>query len=446
MPSAHHSRHINQLPEYCEMSQTSKLLKRIASSEEYRALEAAVKSIDPQAVFNSYTQISKLMEEAEVEVLEKMNNLPRRDKEPDLQKFRSAFDSRSRTMLPQWYGIEAEFKKRKIMSGKVSGMGSKGDPLVKTPEGRVVVITGATLKEGEKVRFIVVSEGEKIDFGRVFELTPDTFYSILTQDKRDEVRNSLSSIRVKVDGYLRKRGENQASELSQLLKELEDFREFASQLTGEEKERNLAWVATQRKRLLRVSMAKLVFDFLSKQEEKEIEKLCQGDQQQIAKAMSAPGLLRYQAHLALKTQLLAGEKPKGYSEIVDKLQQDMGSMDSALKLIDFEAKIDEVYPAARRYLERVDRFFQRLAQKANQIADSLSESKEYEIQHVIEEAFSGQVLSAELREVFRKPDEFFSLRRALAELRAKLGETESIPAEAALEPYLRQTLNVALRI
>ncbi|MBM4400949.1 MAG: hypothetical protein FJ045_03255 [Crenarchaeota archaeon] len=425
------------------MSQTSKLLKRIASSEEYRALEAGVKSIDPQAVFNSYTQISKLMEEAEAEALEKIKNLPRQDKEPDLQQFRSAFDSRSRTMIPQWYGIEAELKKRKIMNGKVSGVGSKGDPLVKTSEGRVVVIAGATLKEGEKVRFIVVSEGDKVDFGRVFELTPDTFYSILTQDKRDEVRNSFNSIKGKVDHYLRSRDANQVSELSQLLKELEGFREFASQLTGEEKERNLAWVTTQRKGLLKVSMPRLVFDFLSKQEGKEIEK--QGDSQQIARAMSAPGLLRYQAHLALKTQLLGGEKPKGYSELVDKLQQDMGSMDSALKLMDFEAKIDEVYPAARRYLERMDRFFQRLAQKANQLADSLSESKDYEIQRVIEEVFSGQALSAELKQVFRSPDEFFSLRRALAELRARLGDTESILAEAALESYLRQTMNVAIK-
>lgn len=427
------------------MSQTSKLLKRIASSEEYRVLEAAVKNIDPQAVFNSYTQISRLMEEAEVEVLEKIKKLPRRDKEPDLLKFRSAFDSRSRTMLPQWYGIEAELKKRKIMSGQVSGMGSKGDPLVKTPEGRVVVIAGATTKVGDKVRFIVVSEGEKVDFGRVFELTPDTFYSILTQDKRDEVINSFSSIRGKVDSYLRNRGENQISELSQLLKELGDFREFASQLTGEEKERNLVWVTTQRNRLLKVSIAKLVFDFLSKQEEKEIEKLCQGDPQQIVRLMSAPGLLRYQVHLALKTQLLAGEKPKGYSELVDKLRQDMESMDSALKLMDFEAKIDEVYPAARKYLERMDRFFQMLTQKANQLADSLSESKEYEIQRVIEGAFSGQALSAELKQVFRSPDEFFSLRRALAELRARLGEAESITAEAALEPYLRQTISVAIK-
>lgn len=427
------------------MSQASKLLKRIASSEEYRALESGVKNIDAQAVFNSYTQISKLMEEAEAEVLEKIKNLPRRDKEPDLQQFRSAFDSRSRTMIPQWYGIEDELKKIKIMSGKVSGVGSKGDPVVKTSEGRIVVLAGATLKEGDKVRFIVVSEGDKVDFGSVFELTPDTFYSILTQDKRDEVRNSFNSIREKVDSYLRNRGEKQISELSQLLKELESFREFASQLTGEEKERNLVWVTTQRNRLLKVSIAKLVFDFLSKQEEREIEKLCQGDPQQVARAMSVPGLLRSQSHLALKAQLLAGEKPKGYSELVDKLQKDMGSMDSALKLMDFEAKIDEAYPAVRRYLERMDRFFQKLTQKANQLADSLSASKECDIQHVIEEAFSGQALSAELKQVFRSPEEFFSLRRSLAELRARLGEAESIPAEAALEPYLRQTIGVALK-
>jgi len=37
------------------------------------------------------------------------------------------------------------------------------------------------------------------------------------------------------------------------------------------------------------------------------------------------------------------------------------------------------------------------------------------------------------------------LRRALAELRARLGDTESILAEAALESYLRQTMNVAIK-
>ena len=123
----------------------------------------------------------------------------------------------------------------------------------------------------------------------------------------------------------------------------------------------------------------------------------------------------------------------------------MDSMDSALKLMDFEAKIDEVYPAARKYLERMDRFFQMLTQKANQLADNLSESSEYEIQRIIEGAFSEQVLSAELNQVFRSPDEFFSLRRALAELRARLDETESITAEAALEPYLRKTISVAIK-
>jgi hypothetical protein len=426
------------------MSQTVKTLKKIATSEEYQALEAAIKQVDPEAIFNSYKRISEILEESEKEILDKIQQLPRHNKDLDWQRFRLALTARSQTILPHWHWLNEQLKKQKIMEGKVAGFGSKGDPLAKTPEGRIIVVRGATLKEGDRVRFKVVAEGEKLDFGRVLELSPDTFYFILTQDTRERVMNTLNSIRDRIDSYRRGEMESTLSELSQVLSELKDVSELATKLRGQEKERILARIQADRTRLLKASVIKLVFDFIAKREEREIIDPSQGNQEQIARALSAPGLFRHQAHLSLKAELLSGDKPKGYPEIVDQLENNLDSMETALQLMDFKTKIEGVYPLAKRYLERMDLFFERLNRKATDLAFTLGRniSDMPQIQSSIEVAFSLEALGAELRRAFRSPGEFFNQRGAVNELRLKLGNTEASRAEAAIEPYLHRIVSL----
>ena len=427
------------------MSQTVKTLKKIATSEEYQALETAIKQVDPEAIFNSYKRISEVLEASEKEILDKIQQLPRQNKDPDWQRFRLALAARSQTILPQWHWVNEQLKKQKIMEGKVAGVGSKGDPLAKTPEGRVVVVRGATLKEGDRVRFKVVAEGEKIDFGRVFELSPDTFYFVLTQDIRERVTNSLNSMRDRIDSCLRGEVESTPSELSQLLSELKDVSELAARFRVEEKERLLARIQAYRARLLKASIVKLAFDFIAKREEREIIDSGQGNQEQIARALSAPGLFRQQAHLSLKSELLSGDKPKGYPEIVEQLEKNLDSMETALQLMDFKTKVEGIYPLVKRYLEQMDLFFERLNRKATDLAFKLGEntSDVSQIQSGIETAFSPEALGVEFRRVFRSPEEFFNLRGAVNELRLKLGNTEASQAGLAIEPYLRRIISLA---
>ncbi|MBM2825715.1 MAG: hypothetical protein HW402_1379 [Dehalococcoidales bacterium] len=428
------------------MSQATRTLKKIASSEEYRALDAAIREFDPETIFRAYTQLFGLLAEAEKEILERIDKLPRHNKDLDRQQFLAAFAAHSQATLPQWHWVDSEIKKQKVMEGEVFAFGSKGDPLVRTAEGRVVAVRGATVKEGDKLKFKVLSEGAKIDFGRVFELTPETLYAILTQGAREKILNSLDSLQERIESYSPDMSENVLADLGSLLKELEDVREFLAKLRGEEKERIMARIVAYRRRLLKASILKLVFEYLSQREITEIEDSCQRDRQQVARALSAPGLFCYQAHLSLKAELVGDDKPKGYSEIVDKLEKSMDTMQTALQLLDFRTRVEQVYPVARRYCERVDVLFDRLTRKAIEVAYHLAEGNVWEvkqIQSTIEEAFSNQVLGAELRQIFRSPGEFFDWRRALGELRTAMGNAESKTMEAALEPYLRQVINGA---
>lgn len=428
------------------MSQTSKTLKKIASGEEYQALVVAVEQADYEAIFNTYMQITGLLEEAQKEIEERIQNLLRHNKDEDCQKFRSAFASRCKTILPQWYLIDSELKKQNIMEGEVFGLGSKGDPLARTSQGRVVVIRGGNLKEGDKVKFKVISEGEKVDFGRVFELSPNTFYLILNQDTLDKIRDSFASLREYINNPSDGTDEDRLSQLSQLLKQLEEVRELASKLREEDREKTLAMVVAHRRRLLKDAVMKLAFDFLAQQEEKDIEDCCQSEQQ-VACALSAPGIFRQRTYEAVKAELLSREKPKAYQETLDKLENNMDSMNSALEFLDFKAEIDKLYPTAKKYLQRMDQLFQRLSQKARQVAFELGEDKLSDMSDVrsaIEDAFSGKALYSELRRAFRSPEEFFSLRVAFGELRARLGDKENSEAETALKPYLSQIIASAL--
>jgi len=421
------------------MSQTSKTIKKLAASEPYQALDAAVKENDYEIIVSSYIKISRLLEEAEKEIAEKIQSLSRQNKGEDCEKFRAAFAVRVQASLPQWYWVDSELRNRRVMEGEVFGLGSKGDPLVRTPEGKVVVIEGAKPEPGEKIRFRVVTEGEKLNFGRVFELNASSFYQILNEETREDIRKSLVSVREHIDSYLQDTDGRGISRLSELLKELEDVRELASNLQAEERARVTARLLDYRKRLLRTSLTGMALEFLSRQEEMGITESCGGDEATVALALTAPAVFRRQAHEAMKAELISGEKPVGYSETVGKLEESVDSMDSALALLDFKAKMEQASPTAERYLERIDRLFGRLVSRASEVAFRVAEgsvSDSADIEAAITDAFSGQALSAELHQVFRSPEEFFTLRTALVKLRVMLGKTESDSAEAAVKPYL----------
>ena len=125
------------------MSQTRKTLKKIASTDQYQALVTAVKEADYETIVSSYIKLSQLLEEAEREIEGKIQSLPRRNKGEDYKRFRTAFAARIRMVLPQWYWVDSELRERGVVEGEVFGFGSKGDPIVRTAEGRVVALKGA---------------------------------------------------------------------------------------------------------------------------------------------------------------------------------------------------------------------------------------------------------------------------------------------------------------
>ena len=428
------------------MSQASKILKKIASGEEYQALVAAIERADYETIVSSYLQIGELLNEAAKEIREKIESLPRQNRDEEHEKFQVAFARRSKASLPQWYWLESELERQRVMEGRVFGFGSRGDPLVRTPEGRVVVIRDTTLEEGQKLRFKIVTEGDKLDFGRLFELTPHSLYLILIQDTRERIRDSLTSIKERINNQLPGTDAHSPTETSKLLNELEEVRELAPRLREEEKERADARVIEYRRRLLKALCDRMAFEFISQTEQREIEELCAGDEQEIAEALSAPGLFRHQAHEAIRGKLFSGEKPRGYDDILDKLERSLDSMSTALELMDFKTGIEEAYPQAKRYLDRMDRFFKGLSIRAERIAISTAEDKTCNIEEVesaVRTAFSDEALGSELRKVFRSAEEFFALREKLVQLRTMLGNAESIPAETILKPYLRRKLALA---
>lgn len=428
------------------MSQTSKALKKIASGDEYKTLVSAIETADYDAILSSYLRISELLGEAEKEIQERLQSLPQRSKDEAYQRFRSAFASRAMATLPQWYHLNSEMERRKIAQGEVVGTGSKGDPVARTREGRMVVITGAALEQGNKVRFRLVAEGERMSFGRLFELTPDSFYFILSEDTREKIRSSLISVRQCLNDHALEADESGWSQTEELLRKLEDIRDLASRLRTEERDGVIVRAVAYRRQLLERFCLRRAFQLLREEEKKKVAASCQGDGGQLAGALSAPGLFDYQAHEDIKADLFSGDDIKGYSDVLEAMEKNLDSMDSALKLLDFKSRIKEALPAAKGYFQNMDRLFSRLSERARMVVAAMAEDKICEMEQMrsaIKHAFSDTALYTEVRKAFRSPEEFFALREALAELLRRLGHTEYAAAEAALKPYLRQAVTAA---
>lgn len=421
------------------MSQTKRILKEIASSEDYQALATAMERVDYEAMFASYRRISQLLSEGKRKIEESLQNLPVQNRDEHRDKFLRAFELATERMLPLWHQLNSELIKKKVMEGEVFDFGKKGDPLVKRPEGTIVVLPGSKLEKGERVRFRVVQEAEKLNFGQVFDLNPQSFYLLITEEAREKIRNSLALIGDRLKTSQQPWNEGSLSELGELLQKLEEIKKLSSKLQAEDRERVAAQVAKHRKRLLQGVSMRLMFDFTSQQEEREIENFYQDSHQEKTKALLALGLFRRHTYEATREKLFLGDSPEGYTEVLSQMENKVDSMDSAVELMKLKSAIDEVYPKAKGYFEKMDRLFENLTQRAKQVADVLSNKEVVdpeEVYRTIKNAFSEEVLFLELRKAFRSSKEFLSLRGAFTELNRWLRNQETLSSEAAFRPYL----------
>ena len=421
------------------MSQTKRILKEIASSEDYQALATAMERVDYEAMFASYRRISQLLSEGKRKIEESLQNLPVQNRDEHRDKFLRAFELATERMLPLWHQLNSELIKKKVMEGEVFDFGKKGDPLVKRPEGTIVVLPGSKLEKGERVRFRVVQEAEKLNFGQVFDLNPQSFYLLITEEAREKIRNSLALIGDRLKTSQQPWNEGSLSELGELLQKLEEIKKLSSKLQAEDRERVAAQVAKHRKRLLQGASMRLMSDFTSQQEEREIENFYQDSHQEKTKALLAVGLFRRHTYEAAREKLFLGDSPEGYTEVLSQMENKVDSMDSAIELLKLKSAIDEVYPKAKGYFEKMDRLFENLTQRAKQVADVLSNKGVVDPEEVyltIKNAFSEEVLFLELRKAFRSSKEFLSLRGAFTELNRWLRNQETLSSEAAFRPYL----------
>lgn len=424
------------------MSNTKKILRDIASGEEYKELSDAVEQADYEGIFDSYMSISKLIDSGKEQIEEGIQSLPVRSRDERLDKFRQSFDLAIKRTLPLWHQLNQALLKSRIMEGKIFGFGKKGDPLVRTPEGTLVALRGSKLEEGNLARFVVEYEGEKISIGRVIDLNPHTFYSLITQESRERIRHSFASIEEKLKTSRELLNEGSFPQLGELLSELEEIKKLPSTFKPEERERIISQILNYRNSLLYDTVVRSMFDFISQQEEKSIEDFYHNRNEEKVKALSALGLFRRHSYETAE-KLLLNAKPEEHGQALNEIEDEIDSMDSAMKLMDFRAAIDRAYPKAKSYLSKMNRLFDRLIKKVGQVIDALPEAgiiELEEIQLATENAFGGNTLFLELRKSFKSSKEFFSLRGAYSELIRKMGDQEKIAAETVFRSYLNHII------
>lgn len=427
------------------MSNTKKILKEIASGVEYKELADAIEQADYDVIFDSYMRISNLINSGKEKIEKGIESLPVRSRVERLDKFRQSFDLAVERTLPLWYQLNQTLTKRQIMEGEVFGFGKKGDPLVRTPGGTLVALRGSKLEEGSRVRFIVEHKGEKISIGRVFDLNPQAFYTLITQESRDAIKRSLAAIEdlLKTGQELLKEGS--FSQLGELLVELEEVKNLPPTFKPEERERIIAQALRYRNRLIYDIGVRSMYNFLSQKEEKEIEEFYHDRLEEKNKALSALGLFRYHTYEAAE-KLVIDDKPEEYGQALSEIEDEIDSMESAMKLMDHKAAIDRAYPKAKSYIKKMKRIFDRLTRSVGQVVDALPEGgivEPEEIQLAIKNAFNDDTLFVELRKAFRTSQEFLSQRGAFSELIRKLGDEESIAAETAFRSYLNHKISQA---
>jgi hypothetical protein len=291
------------------------------------------------------------------------------------------------------------------------------------------------------VKFAVEYEGEKISIGRVFELNPQSLYIVITQEHRERIKSTFASI----EDYLRTSrdgsNEDSLSKSEELLVNLGEIENPPTTFRSEERERVAAQALKYRKRLIYGIGIRSMFDFLSQKEEKAIGDFYHDRPEEKNKALSALGLFRHHTYEAAE-KLLLGDKPE-YGQGTSEIEDEIDSMDSAMKFLECQESIDKAYPRAKSYLNKMNHIFDSLVERAEQVADALSEKGTVdlkEIQAAIENAFGEDTLSLELRKAFRSSKEFLSFRGAFSELIKAQRDGESIEADAAFISYLRHKI------
>lgn len=424
------------------MSNTKKLLSEIASGDEYKALAAAIEKADYQAIFDSYMKISGLINHGKKRIEEGIENLPVQNKADHLEKFKQAFDLAIERKLPLWSQLYQVISRKQIAEGEVFGIGKKGDPLVRTPQGRIIALRGTKLEVGTKVSFAVEYEGEKVGMGRVFNLDAQSFYNIITQEPRERIRRALNSIEDRLKTSPAILNEDSLSLFGVLLLELEEIKRAPTSFNTEEQKRIIDQVMNHRKRLIHDMGVRLMFDFISQQEEKDIQEFFHDRPEENTRALSALGLFRRHTYEAAE-KIIPGDKPEGLEQSFGEIDEKVESMASIMKLMDFKDSIDRISPKAKSYFDSMSRIFENLTGRVSQVTDVLSESDTVdpkEIQLAIDKAFGEDTLSSEIRGSFRSSREFLSLRGAYGELVNKLRDEESFAAETAFRSYLNQKI------
>jgi hypothetical protein len=430
------------------VSQTTKALKVIASGEDYGALAAAIESVNYEAMFSSYMGISELLEKDKQRIEEGIKNLPVQNRQEHQDKFQRAFELAIRRILPLWHELDSQLKSGLAMTntleGEVFGSGKKGDPLVKTPEGVIVVLTGSKLEIGERVRFRVVQQTDRLSFGRALDLNAQSFYMLITQEAREKVRDSLALIGQRLSMVEGICDEDSVPDMGEILRDLRDAMSLSTPLQAEERKRIAAQVSRHRKTLLFNTGVRLMYDSISKREEMEIEGFYRDGDEQRSKALMALGLFRRCTYDAARQQLFRGGEPEGYAEILNEMSDKLDSMDSAVEYMEFKSAVDDVYPRAKEYIDKMDRVFSDLDDRLRRLIDALSHedvADPGQLRLAIEEAFSEELLFAELRRAFRTSKNFLSSRGTFMELNRKLKNEEALSAEAAFKPYLHHKIS-----
>jgi predicted RNA-binding protein with TRAM domain len=308
------------------MSQASKAIKEIAAGQEYTSLVQATEKSDYEAITNAYRQLANLLEEKKKAILEQIDSLPKQNAEENRQQFLTAFTQRMESSLPQFYKLFKLISEQKIAEGEVFDTGSKGDPIIRTPDGKTVIVSGVKAEKGVRIKYKVTNEGQKFDFARAVELNADFFYTMLNQEITGRIQEAFNAVEARMRSGTQ---EITPNSLNELLAGLEKARETACGLKTAEQEQTNGRILALRKRLLGDYGIRLAFDFIAREEEKEIRTLYAGDEQKASLALAAPGIFRRQGYYAFKNGLFAGRNLKGKEEIQKTLESNVETMDSA---------------------------------------------------------------------------------------------------------------------
>ena len=422
------------------MSQASKALKEIASGQEYTDLVQAIEKSDYEAIAVNYQKLIQSLEEKKKQILEKIDTLPRQNKDTDRAQFISAFNRLIGSTLPQWEALNLRMKEQKVATGEVFSVGVKGDPMVRSPEGKTVIVSGVTAEKGTRLIYRVTRENDKVDFGRGVELNKEFFYSLLNQNILGKVVTTFDTIEARI-----KEGNLTTEVINELLAGLQNIREMANSLRPEERTGISSRILAYRKKLLMDYSTKLAFEFIENTEVQEITAISADKAPQ---ALAAPGLFRTSSIQMLKNELFDGNKLKGYGETLKQMESGLNNMEAAMKLMEFKAGIEEVERSAKLFFDRLDVLADRLDKKVRNSIYNIAEDKVFtaeEVKNEVEKALSGPALTAELVRVFRSPGDYFSLRESACKLRNMMGSKDAQIAESAIKPYLTQKLNEAFQ-